>query len=100
MALATGPVAAFPGVVFLRIAAGAVVSRAGRRLDLAPWPMGRDAEMTTCVMSPSVLGPAPEVISSNMNLWAGPALAAQTMSNLRRRLMLDGCKWDPQVGDV
>ena len=33
-------------------------------------------------------------------LWAGPALDAVKQSSLRRRVLLEGCKWDPQVGDV
>lgn len=34
------------------------------------------------------------------DLRAGPALDPATMCSVRRQLMLDGCKWDPQVGDV
>jgi glutathionylspermidine synthase len=33
-------------------------------------------------------------------LRAEPAVDAATRSALRRRAVLDGCKWDPQVGDV
>ncbi|HSI36378.1 MAG: glutathionylspermidine synthase family protein [Phycisphaerae bacterium] len=31
---------------------------------------------------------------------AGPALAPREFAEVRRRMALDGCKWDPQVGDV
>ena len=30
----------------------------------------------------------------------GKALDAESFATLRRRLILDGCKWDPQVGDT
>ena len=34
-------------------------------------------------------------------LWrVGPALPAPEFDELRRRMILDHCKWDPQVGDV
>ncbi len=33
-------------------------------------------------------------------LCAGPALPATIFSAVRRRAALEGCKWDPQVGDV
>ncbi|HYE19640.1 MAG TPA: hypothetical protein VEA69_14405 [Tepidisphaeraceae bacterium] len=31
---------------------------------------------------------------------AGPAMAPRAFAGVRRRMALDGCKWDPQVGDV
>jgi len=33
-------------------------------------------------------------------LRAGPAVDPKAFSVLRRRAMLEGCKWDPQVGDI
>src|SRR5687767_11954262 len=33
-------------------------------------------------------------------LRAGPALAPDAFAAIRRRLVLEFCKWDPQVGDV
>src|SRR5688572_19043213 len=33
-------------------------------------------------------------------LRAGPALAPEEFFALRKRAVLEGCKWDPQVGDV
>jgi len=33
-------------------------------------------------------------------LWAADSLDAASFAALRRRAMLDGCKWDVQVGDV
>ncbi len=38
-------------------------------------------------------GPSPE-------LRAGPPLDAATFLTIRRRAVLEGCKWDPQVGDI
>lgn len=34
------------------------------------------------------------------DLRAGDAIEKEAFSVLRRRVMLEGCKWDPQVGDV
>jgi glutathionylspermidine synthase len=36
----------------------------------------------------------------NGGLWAGKSLDAAAFAAVRRRAMLDGCKWDAQVGDV
>ncbi len=33
-------------------------------------------------------------------VWAGEMLDEMTFARLRQRAVLDGCKWDPQVGDV
>lgn len=33
-------------------------------------------------------------------LRAGPAIEPRTFAAIRRRAVLEGCKWDPQVGDV
>jgi glutathionylspermidine synthase len=57
--------------------------------------MGRNAEMTRCIEE----GPLAS-LSPPCALRAGPALAAKAFSTLRRRAALEGCKWDPQVGDV
>src|SRR5207244_726560 len=37
---------------------------------------------------------------SKIPLRAGSPLAPGTFAALRRRAVLEGCKWDPQVGDV
>jgi len=34
------------------------------------------------------------------DLWAEKPVDPKTFSSLRRRALLEGCKWDPQVGDV
>ena len=34
------------------------------------------------------------------DIWAEEAVDDKTFSALRRRMVLEGCKWDPQVGDV
>src|SRR5215470_17004843 len=33
-------------------------------------------------------------------LWAEAAVNSATQLEIRRRSVLDGCKWDPQVGDI
>jgi glutathionylspermidine synthase len=38
--------------------------------------------------------------SSRETMHAGTSLDAGTFSQVRRRAVLEGCKWDPQVGDV
>jgi hypothetical protein len=42
----------------------------------------------------------PEVEWSARELRAGEPVAAEIFERIRRRMMLDFCKWDPQVGDV
>jgi hypothetical protein len=39
-------------------------------------------------------------LANGIGLRAGPALDPAAMSEIRRRAVLDGCKWDPQVGDT
>ena len=34
------------------------------------------------------------------DLRAGPSIDAASFSKIRRRVVLEGCKWDPQVGDI
>jgi hypothetical protein len=38
--------------------------------------------------------------SQSSRLCAGPLLPPSLMADVRRRMVLEGCKWDPQVGDV
>ncbi|PWU21179.1 MAG: glutathionylspermidine synthase [Verrucomicrobia bacterium] len=49
-------------------------------------------------------GPPPSARASPQHhrpeLRAGPQLNAAPFKRLRRRAILEGCKWDPQVGDV
>src|SRR5215831_18863167 len=33
-------------------------------------------------------------------LWTEPAVHSEVWTEIRRRAVLDGCKWDPQVGDI
>jgi hypothetical protein len=37
---------------------------------------------------------------NSSDLWTENAIDANAFSTLRRRAVLEGCKWDPQVGDV
>src|ERR1051325_5167730 len=34
------------------------------------------------------------------SLFAGPLCDAKIFAHIRRRVLLEGCKWDPQIGDV
>jgi hypothetical protein len=38
--------------------------------------------------------------SAASSLRAGSPIAALAFSEIRRRAVLNGCKWDPQVGDI
>lgn len=49
----------------------------------------------SCPKLPAALEPA-----ATPDLRAGPALNTAAMSAVRRKLVLNGFKWDPQVGDV
>lgn len=42
----------------------------------------------------------PELRAGSPPILAGSAIEPDAFYDLRRRLILDGCKWDPQVGDV
>jgi glutathionylspermidine synthase len=42
----------------------------------------------------------PEALLSVPRLRAGASLDQRTFQDIRRRAVLEGCKWDPQVGDV
>jgi len=63
--------------------------------------LGRHAQVTA---SPSIPTTDSEPILRSSaifpDLRAAEALDPVTMSALRRRAVLEGCKWDPQVGDV
>jgi glutathionylspermidine synthase len=43
---------------------------------------------------------APAALSPGDGLCAGAELAPKTMAAIRRKVALEGCKWDTQVGDV
>src|SRR5262249_15567269 len=38
--------------------------------------------------------------NSDTCLWAEAPVHSEAWSEIRRRALLDGCKWDPQVGDI
>lgn len=46
------------------------------------------------------LTPLIQRLNHSPMLRAGEALASDAFRQVRRRMILDGCKWDPQVGDV
>lgn len=48
----------------------------------------------------SMLAMSPQTLPCPSPLRAGAALSTGTFAEIRRQMLLDGCKWDPQVGDV
>ncbi len=54
-------------------------------------------EQHDCVVSELV---KPEMPPAALCLRAGALLDEQAFVGIRRQALLDGCKWDPQVGDV
>jgi hypothetical protein len=44
--------------------------------------------------------PNPQISRSSPPVIAGEPLDAAAFARLRQRMILDGCKWDPQVGDM
>jgi len=63
--------------------------------------MGRYAQMIQLPLAHSV---QPESITNRARieccLWAEAAVKSEAWAEIRRRAILDGCKWDPQVGDM
>src|SRR4051812_3612687 len=47
----------------------------------------------------AVSNASPSAIGSNLPLSIGPTLSSEAFTQVRRRMALDYCKWDPQVGD-
>lgn len=45
-------------------------------------------------------GAVQERVQAREPLWAGESISPADFARLRRQLVLDHCKWDPQVGDV
>src|SRR5437016_4962039 len=62
--------------------------------------MGRNAQMTPPLAFRGDAPDRPYPRATAPDLWAEAAVDAATFSALRRRVVLEGCKWDPQVGDV
>lgn len=57
--------------------------------------------MTTVVSAQAVaLEIPPRPFESNHALKSGKTISASVFASLRRCAMLEGCKWDPQVGDL
>jgi hypothetical protein len=57
--------------------------------------------MTTSLAAPWMApNSAARPVNSSRDLRAGESVHAGSFSSLRRRAVLEGCKWDPQVGDV
>src|ERR1700744_726618 len=83
-----------------RFDSGIGLSGDGVRLDVASRPMGGNARMiSTRPAIPKQLYRAHDD-SDTGGLRAGTSLDAGTFSAVRRRAMLEGYKWDAQVGDV
>src|SRR5438309_9623429 len=97
-----------------RYAAGVNLSGARLRMGVPPRNVGRIRTMTitrtTRLETGSFVTMRGERTSSESGdearamdghrLRAARALDQVEFSELRRRAVLDGCKWDPQVGDV
>jgi len=70
-------------------------------MAVAHGPVGRDAIVTsfvaTTVCAPRTALPKAKPIEA---LRAEPPIDTTSFAILRRRAVLEGCKWDPQVGDV
>lgn len=50
--------------------------------------------------SPFSVSPTALEETAQLHLRAGPSVEPRAFAAIRRRMVLDGCKWDPQVGDV
>jgi hypothetical protein len=61
--------------------------------------MGGYAKMTQLTLTHSIESAAPAP-SADSCLWTEEPIHSEAWSEIRRRAVLDGCKWDPQVGDV
>jgi hypothetical protein len=63
--------------------------------------MGRYAQMTQLPLAHSV---EPGSVTNGARiaryLWTEATVKNEAWSEIRRRAVLDGCKWDPQVGDI
>src|SRR6266478_8772057 len=78
----------------LRATAGAHLYRSCNVMGLPPGPMGGDAHMIASDADLLVVSP------QSSGLRAESPLDSTIISTIRRRASLEGCKWDPQVGDV
>jgi glutathionylspermidine synthase len=56
--------------------------------------------MMTAVELPFCAEPPEQKTGEDQDLRAGKPVDASVFSEIRRRAILEGCKWDPQVGDV
>jgi len=57
--------------------------------------------MTELTLTHSVESESPRTgMSGDSCLWAEAPVDSEAWSETRRRTVLDGCKWDPQVGDI
>src|ERR1700679_3267873 len=84
-----------------RSRSGVALFDAGRGLAVVPRAMGRNAVTTTVTPTPDRCADSvvrePETFQGP---WAAEPLNSPAMASLRRQLILNGCKWDPQVGDA
>ena len=56
--------------------------------------------MTTCPATRLEAADSPFRIADTVHdLWAGDSVDAKSFAAIRRRVLLEACKWDPQVGD-
>lgn len=85
----------------LRLGPSLVLSRACGRMAVASRRMGRNAHVTTSLASSSATSDFSRPIRKTSHpLRIERPVDADIFSSIRRRALLEGCKWDPQVGDV
>src|SRR3954454_9249157 len=79
-----------------RIVAGLCLSRSRWSVAFAGWPLGRDEPMMESSVAPF---PSAAAVAT-AELRAAQPISPGFLSSLRRRALLEGCKWDPQVADL
>src|SRR5690349_12042550 len=88
-------------VVCLRTPAHRALRFTGSSLALAPRRMGRYAQMTLSTLSHSVESESlTNGAKTGSFLWTDAEVDREAWFEIRRHAVLDGCKWDPQVGDI
>ena len=96
------PASAISALAGLWIGPGLVLSRACGRVAVASRRVGRDAEVTTTLLATrsNASDSSLRIRETSHGLRTEEPVDADIFSGIRRRALLEGCKWDPQVGDV
>jgi len=96
MVVATQPAESVSELACRRFDPRPGLSRIGGYVVAPPWALGRYAEMNATLLD---LPPVTQMLPAN-DLWAERALDPAAFNAVRRRALLNGCKWDAQVGDT